>query len=197
MSIKGTNGMSKNYKRIAQVFVKQYNLAKGTQYEYEGRGKSMFSVSKHRPPGCELYQMAFIEGQKRNPIITDLMVITHLKKRLIIEVVEPEIRREAVEGRVLSRLIEDIVNSIEREVLNGVTCSNHLLIDGRGFGNMRIGDPEIYKKPRLQREKLLQELQKGDGRKPSKAGNPAKRWFKEIWLLCHDEKGTARCLQMW
>ncbi len=197
MSIKETNGMSKNYKRVAEVFVKQYNLAKGTRYEFEGRRKSMFSVSQNRFPVFEFYQMAFIEGQKRNPIITDLMVRTHLQKRLTVEVVEPEIRREAVAGRVLSKLIEDIVNSIEREVLNGVACSKYLLIDGRGFGNMRICDPEIYKKPRLQREKLLQELQKGDGRKSSKAGNPTKRWFEGIWFLCHDEKGTARCLQMW
>ena len=41
------------------------------------------------------------------------MVMTRLQRRLITEVVKPQIRQEAVKDRTLSRLVEDIVAVIE------------------------------------------------------------------------------------
>ncbi len=189
--------MNGEYKEIARFFVEQYNLVNGTHYEFECLRKSMFSNPKYRVPGFEIHQIAFIEGKKRSPLINNLMVMTRLQRRLITEVVKPRIRQKVVKNRTLSRLIEDIVNAIERDALNGASCSKYLLIDGRGFGKVRIGNPEIYKKPRLQRERLLQEFQARGERERSQASIPAKRWFKEIWFSCHDEGGTVRCLQMW
>ena len=197
--------MNENYEEVAQVFVEQYNLSKGTHYEFECLRKSMFSIPKYQYPAHEIYQMAFIEGKKRSPLVADLMVLFRLQKRLIVEVVKPSMGEATVEDTPLSRLITDIevraiegiVDPIERDALSEVVCSKYLLIDGRGFGCLRINNPKIYKRSRLERDKLIQRLQKGHERELSQVGIPTKHWFKEIWILYHDEKGIFRCIQIW
>ena len=208
----GTNDMNENYEEIAQVFVEQYNLNKGTHYEFECLRKSMFSIPKYEHPSLEIYEMAFIEGKKRSPIVADLMVMTRLQKRLIIEIVKPHLSQETTKDTptALSRLVEDIghiVDPIERDALGEVVCSKYLLIDGRGFGRIRIDDLEIYKKSRLERDKLFERFQnrkiygakeiKQTFHELSQLGIPTKHWFKEIWFLYQDEKGLVRCLQIW
>ena len=193
-----TNSVNRDYEKVAKVFARQYNLAKGTQYEFEYPRKSIFTIPKYRIAGIENYVLAFMEGRKQNRIITDLMVMTRLKKRLIIEVVKLQLlRRTTKEQRPLSNLIADVVGSLERAALNGAVCSQCLLVDGRGFGRVEIGSVEIYRKPRLQREQLLREAQKRDEGTRSQVVIPAKHWFREIWLLCRNKKGIVRCLQMW
>ncbi len=144
--MKRTNDMNENYEEIAQVFVEQYNLIKGTHYEFECLRKSEFSIPIFKFPDLEIYQMAFIEGKKRNPIIADLMVLLRRQKRLIIEVVKPRLGEETIEEMPLSTLREieeGIVTPIEEAALTRVVCSEYLLIDGRDFGRARIGDPVI------------------------------------------------------
>ncbi|HUV59427.1 MAG TPA: hypothetical protein VMW09_04870 [Desulfatiglandales bacterium] len=195
-------------KGIVQVFVEQYNLRKGTHYEFECLRRSMFSIPKHKFPALEIYQMAFTEGKKQNPIFADLMVFLRLQKRLIIEVVEPNIGAEDVKDINWSRLVVDIIDPVERQALGEVVCSRHLLIDGRGFGRIRISDPEFYKKNRLERDKMLEEhkqLNKRLGIKDKEDAThrqlsqwiPLGHWFAEIWLLHYNEEGIVRCLQIW
>jgi len=86
--------MNGKYEEIARVFIEQYNVTKGTHYEFGCRRKSMFSVPKYQFQNLEICQMAFIEGKKENSIIADLMVMLHLKRRLIMEVIEPRLGQE-------------------------------------------------------------------------------------------------------
>ncbi len=102
--------MKGKYEKVARVFIEQYNLIKGTHYAFERLKQSIFSNPRYRVPGFEIHQMAFIEGKKRRPIIADLMVMTRLQRRLIVEVVKPQMRQGAVKNRPLSRLIEDIIS---------------------------------------------------------------------------------------
>lgn len=186
--------MNERHKEIAQIFLDQYNHIKGTHYKFECLRKSMFSIREYKFPASEIYQMAFTEGKKRNPIVADLMVFLHLQKRLIIEVIEPHVREEDVKAIGWSQLVEAIIDPIEVDALSKVVCSKYLLVDGRGFGCIRISDPEIYKKHRLQRNETLKDINK---RELLQASFPPKHWFREIWLSYHDEKGVVRCLQIW
>lgn len=200
------NDMTENYEELAQIFIGQYNLTKGRHFEFECLRKSMFGIPKYEFPACEIYQMAFIEGQRHKPLVADLKVLLRLQKRLIIEVVKRRVGQETAKGAELSESLEHIVDPIERDALSEVVCSKYLLIDGRGFERIRIDDPEIYKKCRLERDRLFERhrqliLRKRDEREFeqdfSQLGIPTKHWFKEIWLSYYDEKGTIRCLQIW
>lgn len=188
-----TSNTSEKRRELAQIFIDEYNAKKGWHYKFEYFRRSMFSIQKYKFPAFEIYQMAFIERKNRDRIVADLMVLLRLKKRLIIEVVEPNLRQEDVKGTKWSRLVEDIIDPIERDALREVVCSRYLLIDGRNFDPIKIPDPEIYRKDRLERDKLVGRHK----RELSQMGVPVKHWFNEIWLSYHDEKGVVRCLQIW
>ena len=186
--------MDEGHEEIAQLFLEEYNHTKGTHYEFECLRRSMFSVPEYKIPAFQIYQMAFTEGKKRTPIVTDLMVLLRLQKRLIIEVIELHGREEDVREGGWSRIVEGIIDPVEIDASSRVACSRYLLIDGRGFGHIGISDPEIYKKHRLQRNGTVKNVDKRD---LLQASFPPKHWFREIWLSYHDEKGVARCLQIW
>lgn len=204
------NIVSDRSREIAQVFIEQYNLAKQTHYQFESLRKSMF---RKFPAVEEIYEMSFIQGKKRSPIVADLMVLLRLQKRLIIDVVRPRYpegfaQAEKSDGD-RTMLLWEIVGNVDRleiYALKDVVCSKHLLIDERGFGCVRIGDPASYRKFRLERDRLHERqksfsLRKADElefeRKLSRRGIPTKHWFREIWLLHRDEKGVVRCLEIW
>jgi hypothetical protein len=190
----GNSPVDEGHEEIAQVFLEQYNHTKGTQYEFEYLRRSMFSIPEYRFPAFKIYRMAFTEGKKRTPIVTDLMVLLRLQKRLIVEVMELHGREEDVKKRGWSRIVEEIIDPIEVDALSRVVCSRYFLIDGRGFGHITISDPEIYKKHRLQRNETLKNVDKRD---LLRASLPPEHWFREIWLSYHDERGVIRCLQIW
>ncbi len=186
--------MDERHEEIAQLFIERYNFVKGTHYTFECLRKSMFSIPEHKFAGFEIYQVAFTGGKKRSPILADLMVLLRLQKRLIVEVVEPHVREEDVKRAGWSQLVGAIIDLIETDALGKVVCSKSLLVDGRGFRRIRISDPEIYKRHRLQRNGTLKNINK---RELSQASFPPKHWFTEIWLSYHDEEGVIRCLQIW
>lgn len=186
--------MDERHEEIAQLFIERYNFVKGTHYTFECLRKSMFSIPEYKFPAFKIYQMAFTEGKKRSPIVTDLMVLLRLQKRLIVEVIELHGREEDVKEAGWSRIVEGIIDPIEIDALSRVVCSRYLLIDGRGFRHIRISDPEIYKKHRLQRNETLKNIDKRD---LLQASFPPRHWFTEIWLSYHDEEGVVRCLQIW
>jgi len=190
----GNSPMDGRHEEVAQLFLEQYNHTKGTHYEFEFLRRSMFSIPEYKFPAFKIYRMAFTEGKKRTPIVTDLMVLLRLQKRLIIEVIELHGREEDVKERGWSQIVEGIIDPIEIDALSRVVCSRYLLIDGRSFGHIRISDPEIYKKHRLQRNETLKDVDKRD---LLQASFPPKHWFREIWLSYHDKKGVVRCLQIW
>jgi len=179
---------------IAQVFLEEYNRTKGTHYEFECLRRSMFSISEYKFPPFKIYQMAFTEGKKRTPIVTDLMVLLRLQKRLVIEVIELHGREGDVKEGGWSQIVEGIIDPVEIDASSRVACSRYLLIDGRGLGHITISDPGIYKKHRLRRNETLKDVDKRD---LLQASFPPKHWFREIWLSYHDEKGVVRCLQIW
>jgi len=186
--------MDEGHEEIAQVFLEEYNHTKGTHYEFECLRRSMFSIPEYKIPAFKIYQVAFTEGKKRTHIVTDLMVLLRLQKRLKIEVIELHGREEDVKKRGWSQIVEGIIDPIEVDASSRVACSRYLLIDGRGFGHITISDPVIYKKQRLQRNGTLKNVDKRD---LLQASFPSKHWFREIWLSYHDEKGVVRCLQIW
>lgn len=186
------SNMNEKHKEIAEVFIKQYNVTKGTHYKFERLRKSIFSIPKYKFQNLEIYQVAFIEGKKHNSIVANLMVLLRLQKRLLAEVVEPIPIEEDVKD-IDWRVVEELIDSVESYALTEVVCSRYLLIDGRSFGRTRISDPEIYKKNRVERDKLVGRHK----RELSQVGIPVKHWFKEIWLSYHDEKGVVRCPQIW
>jgi hypothetical protein len=190
----GNSPVDERHEEIAQLFLEQYNHTKGTHYEFECLRRSMFSIPEYKFPAFKIYQVAFTEGKKRTPIVTDLMVLLRLQKRLIIEVIELHGREEDVKEGGWSRIVEGIIDPIEIDASSRVACSRYLLIDGRGFGHIGISDPEIYKKHRLQRNGTLKDVDKQD---LLQASFPPKHWFREIWLSYHDERGVVRCLQIW
>jgi len=206
--------MNKKHKEIGEFFIQQYNLKENTRFRFECARKSMFSFPEYRFPRLEIYQIAFIEGKKLSPIIADLMVLLRLQKRLIIEVVEPEVEEDSSEksNRVQTinpRLLEGIIGPMEVDALNKVACSRYLLINFRNLGLIRIDDvEEIYRRRRLEMDsgldfepdksfKVLSEEINKDRKNLESMGVPLKHWFKEIWLLYHDEKGLVRCVQIW
>jgi len=190
----GNSPMDGRHEEVAQLFLEQYNHTKGTHYEFEFLRRSMFSIPEYKFPAFKVYRMAFTEGKKRTPIVTDLMVLLRLQKRLIIEVIELHGREGDVKEGSWPRILEGIIDPIEIDASSRVACSRYLLIDGRGFGHITISDPEIYKKHRLQRNGTLKDVDKRD---LLQASFPPKHWFREIWLSYHDEKGVVRCLQIW
>lgn len=190
----GNSPVDERHEEIAQLFLEEYNHAKGTHYEFECLRRSMFSIPEYKFPAFKIYQMAFTEGKKRTPIVTDLMVLLRLQKRLIIEVIELHGREEDVKEGGWSRIVEGIIDPVEIDASSRVVCSRYLLIDSRGFGHIGISDPEIYKKHRLQRNGTVKNVDKRD---LLQASFPPKHWFREIWLSYHDEKGVVRCLQIW
>jgi hypothetical protein len=190
----GNSPMDEGHEEIAQVFLEEYNHTKGRHYEFECLRRSMFSIPDYKLPPSKIYQMAFTEGKKRTHIVTDLMVLLRLQKRLIIEVIELHGREGDVKEGGWPRMVEGIIDPIEIDASSRVACSRYLLIDGRGLGHIRISDPGSYKKQRIQRNETLKNVDKRD---LLQASFPPKHWFREIWLSYHDEEGVARCLQIW
>ena len=186
--------MDEGHEEITQLFLEEYNHTKGTHYEFEFLRRSMFSISEYKFPPFKIYRMAFTEGKKRTPIVTDLMVLLRLQKRLIIEVIELHGREEDVKEGGWSRIVEGIIDPVEIDALSRVACSRYLLLDSRSFGHIGISDPEIYKKHWLQRNGTVKNVDKRD---LLQASFPPKHWFREIWLSYHDERGVVRCLQIW
>jgi hypothetical protein len=186
--------MDEGHEEIAQVFLEEYNHTKGTHYEFECLRRSMFSIPDYKLPPSKIYQMAFTEGKKRTHIVTDLMVLLRLQKRLVIEVIELHGKEGDVKEESWPRIVEGIVDPIEIDASSRVACSRYLLIDGRNLGHITISDPGSYKKQRIQRNGTLRNVDKRD---LLQASFPPKHWFREIWLSYHDEKGVVRCLQIW
>jgi hypothetical protein len=166
--------MNYDQERIAGLFIEQYNLLNETQYRFETFRKSMFSLPQYQYPAFEIYQITFIQGKTRSPLATDLSVLFRLRRRLIIEVVEPNISRDYAPSTHWSRLVEEIIYPIEKDALDEVVCARVLLIDGSGFGLLSTPELEAY---RIRRPE----------------GNT---WFKEIWLVHNNENGETGCLQI-
>lgn len=195
--------------QIAQVFIDQYNHARGTRYEFECFRRSMFSTPKYKYPAFEIYQMAFTEGKKRSTALNELLVLFRIQKRLIVEVVEPNTRPEDIKGVDWTQLVEGIIDPIERDALGEVVCAQSLIIDGSPFGGIKIGDTQTYKKNRLERDRMLEEHQAINKRLGIKKGKdpidqelhqlgiPIGHWFKEIWMVLKDKENRPMCLQIW
>lgn len=189
-----TNNASEKHKEIARVFIEQYNLTKGTHYEFGCFRGSMFSFPKQIWKNLEFYQVAFIE-KEQNPVVAALKVLFHIYKRLIIEVVQPNPREEGVTDIPWPRVVEELINSVECDALRGIRCSQYLLIDG--FASMKLSDADSYAHSYKENRLHLDKVVKSDKRHFARAGFLTKHLFKEIWLSYHDEKGVVRCLQIW
>jgi hypothetical protein len=106
-------------------------------------------------------------------------------------------------------LAEGIIDPIERDALGEVVCAPSLIIDGRPFGHIKIGNIKTYRKNRLERDRMLEEHQainKRLGIKERKnlihqevhqMGIPVGHWFKEIWMVFKDKENRSMCLQIW
>ena len=202
--------MNGKYEEVAQVFIEQYNLTKGTHYRFKCLRTSIFSSPMHQYPALEIYQMVFTEGEKEDAIVVDSMVMLDLENRLLIDVIEPHLPKEGAKVSV-ERCIAKIVDPMERDcvVFGEAVCSNHLLIDGRGFGRIRTLDPAFYKEFRLLKDSMFEQherlnkvlgIRKEDDnvyRELSRLGISTEHWFKEIWLAYRDEWGKISCLQIW
>ena len=195
--------------QMAQLFIDQYNHDRGTRYEFECFRISMFSTPKYKYPGFEIYQMAFTEGKKRSTALNELLVLFRIQKRLILEVVELNTRQEDIKGVDWTRLIGEIIDPIERDALGEVVCAQSLIIDGRPFEGIKIGDTQTYRKNRLERDRMFEEHQtinKRLGIKKEKdpidqelhqLGIPIGHWFQEIWMVLKDKENRPMCLQIW
>ena len=132
-----------------------------------------------------------------------------IQKRLIVEVVEPNTRSEDIKGVDWTRLIEGITDPIERDALGEVVCAQSLIIDGRPFEGIKIGDTQTYRKNRLERDRMFEEHQAVNKRLGIKKGKdpidqelhqlgiPIGHWFKEIWMVFKDKENRPMCLQIW
>ncbi|MBW2630699.1 MAG: hypothetical protein JRC90_02860 [Deltaproteobacteria bacterium] len=195
--------------QIAQLLIDQYNHDRGTRYEFECFRKSMFGTPKYKYPAFEIYQMAFIEGKKRSTVLNELLVLFRIQKRLIVEVVEPNTKLEDIKGVDWTQLIEGIIDPIERDALGEVVCAQSLIIDGRSFEGIKIGDTQTYRKNRIERDRMFEKHQavnKRLGIKKEKEpidqelhqlGIPIGHWFKEIWIVLKDKGNRPMCLQIW
>lgn len=199
--------------KLAQTFIEQYNQQNKSNYKFETLRNSMFSLPKYRYPAFKIYQISFLEGKASNRLITDLLVLLRLKKRLIIEVAEPNIESGTMNNIMLSELInmiENTVDPIEKDALDEVICSRYLLIDLRKGGRSSLlPQKDFYKTKRLERDKLFEnhkQLNKRLGisdqrdstnQEPLMAGFPLDHWFKEIWLSFFDESNVIKYLQIW
>ena len=195
--------------QIAQLFIDQYNHARGTRYEFECFRRSMFSTPKYKYPAFEIYQMAFTEGKKRSAAVKQLLALFRIQKHLIVEVVEPKTRAEDLKGVDWAQLAESIIDPIERDALGEVVCAQSIIIDGRPFGRIKIGDTQTYRKNRLERDRMLEEHQAINKRLGIKKGKdpidqelhqlgiPIGHWFKEIWMVLKDKENRPMCLQIW
>lgn len=202
--------MMNNLNLLSDIFIKQYNLSKGTCYKFECKRKSLFSLPTNKIPDLDFYQLTFIEGNEKHPFLNDLLVMLRLYTRLIIEVLLPA---EEAENEILNnvwipnrKFFEGIIYPLENDALTKVVCSKYLLLDFRIIGRIKIDNVEgIYKRSRLEWDKFLndEELNKSKLLKDeiqkdlSSVGVPTKHWFKEIWLSYKDEMNKIRCAQIW
>ncbi len=205
--------MNDAIEKLAQPFIEQYNQQNKSNYKFETLRNSMFNLPKYKYPAFEIYQISFLPGEAYNRLITDLLVLLRLKKRLIIEVVEPNIESDSMNNIMLSELInmiENIVDPIERDALDEVICSRYLLIDLRKGGcSSLLPQRDFYKIKRLERNKLFEnhkQLNKRLGISDQRdsinqellmAGFPLDDWFKEIWLSYFDESNAIKYMQIW
>lgn len=195
--------------QIARLFIDQYNHIKGTRYQFECFRRSMFSTPKYKYPAFEIYQIAFTEWKKRSSAVNKLLTLFRIQKRLIVEAVEPNTRPDDVRGVDWAQLVEGIIDPIERDALGKVVSAQYLIIDGSPFGRLKIDDTQIYRRKRLERDRMLEEHQatnKKLGIKKRKdpiyqelhqLGIPVGHWFKEIWIVLKDKENRPMCLQIW
>ncbi len=202
--------MMNNLNLLSDIFIKQYNLSKGTCYKFEYKRKSLFSFPPNKIPNLDFYQLTFIKGNEKHPFLNDLWVMLRLYRRLIIEVLLPAGEAEnEISNNVWTpdpRFFEGIIYPLENDALTKVVCSKYLLIDFRMLDRIKIDNIEgIYKRSRLELDKLLNDeklnewkLLKDERQKEaSYLGIPTKHWFKEIWLSYKDEMNKIRCVQIW
>jgi len=202
--------MMNNLNLLSDIFIKQYNLSKGTCYKFEYKRKSLFSLPTNKIPNLDFYQLTFIEGNEKHPFLNDLFVMLRLCNRLIIEVLVPaEEAEDKISNDVwtpVPMFFESIIYPLENDALTKVVCSKYLLIDFRMLGRIKIDNVEgIYERSRLEWDKSLNDkelnkwkLLKDEMQKDmSSVGVPTKHWFKEIWLSYKDEMNKIRCVQIW
>ena len=205
--------MSDAIARMAQAFIERYNQQENSRYRFETLRNSMFSLPKYKYPAFEIYQISFLERKALNRLVTDLLVLLRLQKRLIIEVVEPNMESDSFKNIMLSELInmiENIIDPIERDALDKVVCARYLLIDLRNGGCLSLSPrKDFYKIKRLERDRLFENHKQlnrrlGISHKEDSinqellmAGFPLNHWFEEIWLSYFDESNAIKYMQIW
>ena len=192
---------------LSDIFIKSYNLSKTTQYRFECKRKSLFSLPENKIANLDFYQLAFIEGSTKYPFLNDLLVMFRLRNRLIIEVLVP-IEEDNNSNDIWTpnkKFFESIIYPLENDASNKVVCSKYLLIDFRSLGRIKIDDTEdIYKRSRLEWDEALNNimqwsdtLKKEALKELSAIGIPHRHWFQEIWLSYQNEADRTCCVRIW
>ena len=191
---------------LNQLFIKKYNQSNNTHYQFECRRNSLFSMPTNQIPNLDFYQLAYIKGKKINIFVDDLKVLFNRHHRLLVEVLVPiEDQKNNSSDNIWtpdSHFMESIIYPLENDVLRGVMCSKHLLIDFRKIDRILITNiDEIYKNSRLKWDNALKSdfLNEFDEirKEVSMLGIPTKNWFEDIWLIFKNEKNKSSCERIW